>query len=433
MTILGCIADDFTGATDLAGRLYNSGVPVSLRIGVPDIDVPGDVRDIDTSAVEIIALKCRSIDPQQAVTQALQALKWLQNTGAKRFFWKYCSTFDSTDTGNIGGVAAALMQALGAEQTIYCPTFPENGRTVFMGHLFVHEKLLSDSPMQHHPITPMTNSNLQQVLKPQLPHGDTGLVSLLDIQGGVDTVKQKLADLLAIGKTHVIVDGICHADMHTLACACADMRLLTGGSVIAVPLSHAYQRQGLLPPAAQSAAAPAAAIGTGTLVLSGSCAAMTQRQVSAYKKHALSYHIDAIKLAKNGTQDIKGWLSAQDINADKIIYATADAETVAHAQSVLGDTVADIIETAMGDIATHALQLGIQRFVVAGGETSGAVTKALNITRMTISTEIDHGVPWTFCNSGDTPIALALKSGNFGNTAFFKQAFDTLNSILQQE
>ena len=235
MTVLGCIADDFTGATDLAGLLARSGVRVSLRIGVPD----GPPED--AAAFEVIALKIRTAPVEDAVSQALAALDWLKKAGAERFFWKYCSTFDSTDKGNIGPVAEALMDRIGATQTVYCPAFPENGRSIFMGNLFVGQQPLAESPMKDHPLTPMRDSNLVRLLAPQVKR-DVGLVDRLTVARGADALRAALAD----APPHVIVDAVADEDLTTIATACRDFGLMTGGSAVAAPLPDLYRAADLI-------------------------------------------------------------------------------------------------------------------------------------------------------------------------------------------
>src|SRR5919112_421719 len=238
-TYFGAIADDFTGATDLAGILARSGVQVSLRIGVPQ-DAPND-----TAPLEIIALKCRTVPVSEAVDETQAALDWLRRAGARRFYWKYCSTFDSTPRGNIGPVAEALMEALEADQTIYCPAFPENGRSIFMGNLFVGEQPLAESPMKDHPLTPMRESNLLRLLEPQVKM-PVGLVNRYTVAKGTQALRDRLGQLGQNGFAHVIVDAVANDDLRIIAEACRDMTLLTGGSAIAMPLPDIWLRQGLL-------------------------------------------------------------------------------------------------------------------------------------------------------------------------------------------
>lgn len=417
-TLLGCIADDFTGATDLAGLLARSGVQVSLRIGVPE-EPPQD-----TASFEVIALKCRTAPVSEAVDECRAALSWLREAGAQRFFWKYCSTFDSTAEGNIGPVAEALMADLGVRQTIYCPAFPENGRSIFMGNLFVGQQPLAESPMKDHPLTPMRDSNLMRLLAPQVT-GATGLVDRLTVARGADAIRQALDDLASQGIAHVVIDAVADADLQQIAGACQAMPLLTGGSALAMPLPALYAAEGLLPQEVEDRSRPT--VGPGAVVLSGSCSAMTRAQVAAYQAKAASYRLDPIRLVAEGTGAAKEWLADQSMDAAPIIYATAEPEDVMAAQAELGTAQAGaVVEAALAELATLARAQGARRFVVAGGETSGAVTQALGVARLDIGAEIAPGVPWTYCKSGGHSIALALKSGNFGTEGFFAEALAAL-------
>lgn len=419
-TILGCIADDFTGATDLAGLLARSGVPVSLRLGVPD------GPPTHTAPVEVIALKCRTTPADDAVAECRAALKWLQAAGASRFFWKYCSTFDSTAAGNIGPVAEALMQDLGTDQTVYCPAFPENGRSIFMGNLFVGQQPLAESPMKDHPLTPMQDSNLMRLLAPQVA-GEVGLADRLTVARGGAALREKLRALASDGVNHVIVDAVANDDLHVIAEACRDMPLITGGSAVAMPLPSLYMADGLLDVAAQSQAFPA--IDGGAIILSGSCSAMTNAQVAAYRSIAPSYQLDPLALAGNGIGDVLAWLAVQTGADTPMIYATTTPDRVKEAQHKLGIAAAgEIVERALADIAQSAFAAGRRKFVIAGGETSGAVAKALQLDRLNIGPEIAPGVPWTYATCQANTIAIALKSGNFGTEAFFEDALCKLEA-----
>jgi 3-dehydrotetronate 4-kinase len=412
MAFFGAIADDFTGATDLAGLLARSGVPVSLRMGLP-AEPPSD-----TASIEIIALKCRTSAAAEAVAEARAALAWLRQAGAQRFFWKYCSTFDSTPQGNIGPVAEALMADLGATQTIYCPAFPENGRSLFMGNLFVGEQPLSESPMRDHPLTPMRDSNLMRLLTPQVTK-PVGLANRLTVAKGA--LPQRLAELAATGVAHVVVDAVSNDDLSLIAGACQSMPLLTGGSALAMPLPALWLAQGLMVKA--DATAPPLAEDGPAIVLSGSCSAMTNRQVAAFLADHPAFRLDPAELAQTGAGPALIWLAAQNLDATPLIYATSAPEAVTQAQALLGPNVAGkLVEDALADCARAALSLGVRRFVVAGGETSGAVAKALQINRLNIGAEIAPGVPWCFANSSGHEIAITLKSGNFGQEGFFTQA-----------
>ena len=416
-TILGCIADDFTGATDLAGFLARSGARVSLRIGVPD--TPPD----SSAPFEVIALKSRTAPIDDAICDALAAQAWLALAGATRFFWKYCSTFDSTPEGNIGPVAEALMKQIGTDQTIYCPAFPENGRLVFMGNLFVGEQPLAESPMKDHPLTPMRDSNLMRLLAPQVV-GDVGLVNRLKIAKGPAALRTALE---ATGCQHIIVDAIEDADLTIIAKATQHLPLLTGGSAIAMPLPALYAQDRLLDleTTHKAPTIPAAQ----TVILSGSSSAITNAQVGAYQATgAASFRIDPLELAKTGSEPVLTWLADQDLSKAPLIYATAEPDQVQSAQSALGaDNAGRIIEDMLADCAVVARDAGARRFVVAGGETSGAVTNALGTSRLEIGPEIAPGVPWTFCESAGHDLALTLKSGNFGTKSFFTDALDILD------
>jgi uncharacterized protein YgbK (DUF1537 family) len=421
-TFLGCIADDFTGATDLASLLARSGAKVSLRIGVPD-EMPSDA---ETAEFEIIALKIRTVPVGEAVAEARQALQWLRKAGANRFFWKYCSTFDSTPEGNIGPVAEALMADLGAEQTIYCPAFPENGRAIFMGYLFVGEQPLAESPMKDHPLTPMRDSNLMRLLAPQV-NAAVGLANRLVVAKGADALRERLGSLADEGVAHVVVDAVANEDLFVIAEACRDMALMTGGSAVAMPLPELYKRDSLLTGELKAPQPPELA--PGSIILAGSSSAMTRKQVSSFAAKVPSFRIDPLKLAERGAQEGRDWLAAQPVDAPKMLYATAEPEEVKAVQDKLGvETAGTMVEQALAQLAVDAREMGVRRFVIAGGETSGAVTKALGVRQLTIGPEIAPGVPWTFCESGGHTIALTLKSGNFGAESFFSDALAGLET-----
>lgn len=418
-TFFGAIADDFTGATDLAGLLARSGVHVSLRIGVPQ-EPPRN-----TAPLEIIALKSRTAPVDVAVAETLSALAWLRTAGAQRFFWKYCSTFDSTPQGNIGPVAEALMAALGAQQTIYCPAFPENGRSIFMGNLFVGEQPLAESPMKDHPLTPMRDSNLMRLLQPQVTR-PVGLINRLVVAKGAAALRDALAQRARDGIAHVVVDAVANDDLHVIAEACHDMPLLTGGSAVAMPLPELWARQGHVE--AGSTAMEKRYEAGPAIVLSGSCSAMTNRQVAAYLKEGQpGFRLDPLDLAENGANAALAWLAVQDKDSAPLLYATAAPDDVRAAQQKLGvERAGQMVEAALAACAVNARSLGFRRFVVAGGETSGAVAKALGVTRLDIGTEIAPGVPWCFARTGGHDVAITLKSGNFGADDFFSRALKVL-------
>lgn len=421
-TFLGCIADDFTGATDLASMLARSGVNVSLRIGVP-LSTPEN-----TAEIEVIALKTRSISASKAIEESLSALKWLNEAGAKKYFFKYCSTFDSTAEGNIGPVSEALMNELKVDQTIYCPAFPENGRSIYMGNLFVGQKLLSESSMKDHPLTPMNDSNLMRLLSAQVSRR-VGLADRIVVNSGVNSLKEKLISLKENDVPHVIVDAVADTDLDTIASACQDMDFITGGSALAMPLAEFYKASGKI--SANDNSFMNKKLNTGSIILSGSCSEMTIIQVKNFiQRGAAAFQLDPIDLAENGVKKVLEWLSSQDFTKNIIIYATSDPDTVKKVQAELGvDMAGKIVEQGLSECAIAARELGIKNFIIAGGETSGAITKALNVRQLDIGIEIAPGVPWTFSGKRNNQIALSLKSGNFGSEEFFTEALSKLENL----
>ena len=421
-TFLGCIADDFTGATDLASMLARSGVNVSLRIGVP-LSTPEN-----TAEIEVIALKTRSISASKAIEESLSALKWLKEAGAKKYFFKYCSTFDSTAEGNIGPVSEALMNELKVDQTIYCPAFPENGRSIYMGNLFVGQKLLSESSMKDHPLTPMNDSNLMRLLSAQVSRR-VGLADRKVVNSGVNSLKEKLISLKENDVPHVIVDAVADTDLDTIAIACQDMDFITGGSALAMPLAEFYKASGKI--SANDNSFMNKKLNTGSIILSGSCSEMTIIQVKNFiQRGAAAFQLDPIDLAENGVKKVLDWLSSQDFTKNIIIYATSDPDTVKKVQAELGvDMAGKIVEQGLSECAIAARELGIKNFIIAGGETSGAITKALNVRQLDIGIEIAPGVPWTFSGKRNNQIALSLKSGNFGSEEFFTEALNKLENL----
>ena len=418
--LLGCIADDFTGATDLANNLVRSGMRAVQTIGLPDGPIAAP-----TDAV-VVALKSRTIPVAEAVAQSLAALRWLQEQGAEQIYFKYCSTFDSTPEGNIGPVAEALMQALGCDFTIATPAFPDNGRTVFKGHLFVGDVLLHESGMQNHPLTPMRDPNLVRVLQAQCSRR-VALIDHRTIAAGEAAVHQRMVDLRASGFGLAIVDAVSNDDLIRLGGALKGLPLVTGGSGVAIGLPQnwgfgASDRAARLP------------LATGLrAVVSGSCSLATQRQVAAFiaaGHPALA--IDPLGLAAG--QDVVGetlaWAVPRLGDGPLLIYSTADAGAVQAVQGRLGTAEAGLlVERALADITRGLVEAGVRQLVVAGGETSGACVQALGIRQLHIGPQIDPGVPWCHAASNAAPgggLHIALKSGNFGANDFFARAFAAL-------
>jgi uncharacterized protein YgbK (DUF1537 family) len=418
MAVLGIIADDFTGATDIAGMLVKGGMRTIQTIGLP---AQGTIPD-DVDAV-VVALKTRSIAAKDAIAQSLGALKALQAAGCERFFFKYCSTFDSTDQGNIGPVGDALLDALGGKQAIYCPAFPENGRTIFFGHLFVGELLLSDTHMRHHPLNPMTDSSLVRVLARQTKH-KVGLVPLKQVQGGSVSLRAALDKLAADGVRHVVVDAVADTDLGIIGEAVGDDLLVTGGSGVALGLPAAYRRRGLL--AHKSGADALPKVGGASAVLAGSCSAATLGQIATFKGAHLALDTDAICRGEPVGEKALAWAKDKLGNGAILISASDEPEAVKALQQKYGvEKSSHAIEATMATLAKGLVAAGVGRLVVAGGETSGAVVGALDVTALRIGPEIDPGVPWT-ASVGSKPLLLALKSGNFGALDFFTKAFAKL-------
>jgi uncharacterized protein YgbK (DUF1537 family) len=420
--LLGCIADDFTGGTDLACTLVQGGMRTLQTIGVPASSDP-----IDADAL-VVALKSRTVDAATAVAQALAALDWLRAQGCRQFFFKYCSTFDSTDAGNIGPVADALLDALSvgddAPFTIACPAFPENGRTVYRGHLFVGDAPLNESGMEHHPLTPMTDANLVRVLQRQT-RSKVGLVRYDAVAQGADAVRASIDVLRREGVRIAIADAVSDAAIRTLGEACADVPLITGGSGIALGLPENYRRAGLLADAAGAGDLPS--IEGGSAVLAGSASMATNAQVAAWCESRPAFRIDPLAAAR-GEPVVESALAfarehmAARVPQPVLIYATATPQDVKAVQRELGTAEAGhLVERTLAAIARGLRELGVRKFVVAGGETSGAVVQALGVKMLRIGRQIDPGVPAT-ATIGESPLALALKSGNFGTVDFFAKA-----------
>ncbi|SHF70403.1 Uncharacterized conserved protein YgbK, DUF1537 family [Modicisalibacter ilicicola DSM 19980] len=425
--VLGAIADDFTGATDLANNLVRAGMRTLQVIGVPQATL--DLADIDAV---VVALKSRSCPAREAVDDSLAALDWLLERGARQIFFKYCSTFDSTDAGNIGPVADALLERLEGEQTVMVPAFPVNGRTVYQGHLFVGDRLLNDSGMEHHPLNPMTDADLVRVLSRQTPHA-VGLLARTTLAEGAEAARARLEALRGQGMRHVICDTLDEDDLEVIAGAVANFSLVTGGSGLGQALPVEYRRLGWLA-SVENAGRLAPANGA-ALVLSGSCSRATLSQVEHFLARHDGFALDPLALAESDAQFEQALafarerLSGGDGSEPVLIYASAAPDKVKAAQQQLGAARAgELVERALARLAQTLVLEGVGRLVVAGGETSGAVVSALGIRELRIGEQIDPGVPWTqtFLEERETPLSLALKSGNFGAVDFFSRAFDAL-------
>ena len=419
--LIGAVADDITGAADLCLMLSRAGMHSVQVMGVPDPETA-----LPNADAVVIALKSRTIAAGLAVEMSLAAARALIRAGAEQILFKYCSTFDSTDAGNIGPVTEALLALSGAEITIACPSFPANGRTVYKGHLFVGDQLLSDSPMKDHPLTPMRDANLVRVLGRQT-QGPVGLVDMATIAQGATAVRSALSAAQAAGMRILVVDTLTEADLMTLGAACSTLRLVTGGSGIALGLAANFVNAGKVTPHSTKTRwqAPAGR----SVILAGSCSVATRGQIALAQAQGLpSLAVDVAALAdhRQTAASIAEWALAATASLPPLIYSSADPQTLAHTHATLGrDPSGALVEQVLAEVAQRLQTRGFSRFVVAGGETSGAVVAALGVKMLEIGPEIDPGVPWTR-SIGGPDLVLALKSGNFGAPDFFLKAWALL-------
>ena len=416
---LGCIGDDFTGSSDLGNMLTKAGMHVVQYSGIPDMPAAGDVD------AGIVALKSRSIPVDEAIAQSLAALDWLQAQGCEQFFFKYCSTFDSTPEGNIGQVAMALAERLSAKQVIFCPAFPTMGRSIYQGHLFVGQELLSDSPLKDHPLNPMTESDLRKWLALQTGT-KIGHVAYEDVRQGDSQVRQKMADEAAAGRNYMIVDAINDEDLMVVGKALKSQKLVTGGSGIAIGLPQNFDGLAGGKHSSQNWTGEAGKC----VAICGSCAAATRAQIAAHKtagQPVLSLDSAAVITGEFGISDALAWAEetlAVSPDAVPLIYSSAEPEEVRKIQQEFGrELAAEAFESFFGALAVAVVNDMASRLIVAGGETSGAVVEALGLPALIIGPEIDPGVP---ALRGGPALTLALKSGNFGAEDFFLKAADCL-------
>ncbi len=422
--LLGCIADDFTGATDLANNLVRAGMRVVQTIGVPKQPLEAEVDAV------VVSLKTRTIAATQACAESLAALHWLQAQGAQQIYFKYCSTFDSTPQGNIGPVIDALMRALQTDFTIATPAFPDAGRTVFKGYLFVGATLLHESGMQDHPLTPMTDPSLVRVLAPQTRH-QVGLIDYTVVAQGESAIRARIDALRAEGVAIAIVDAVSNADLLRLGAALSDMPLVTAGSGVAIGLPANFG----IAPNDRASALPR--VGGLQAIVSGSCSRATNAQVAAFiATGAPALAIDPLRL-QQGVSVIEQVIAealvfsqAHLAKGPVLVYSTAEPEALKHIQDQMGVHVAgQLVEQTLARIAVGLVKQGVGQLIVAGGETSGSVVQALGMTQLQIGAQIDPGVPWC---AGKTAVSektlhITLKSGNFGTSDFFSKAFHRID------
>jgi 3-dehydrotetronate 4-kinase len=407
--LLGVIADDFTGASDIANTLVKEGMKVTQYVGVPS------QQSLETCECGVVSLKSRTIPAQEAIKQSLEALEWLLQQGCVQIVFKYCSTFDSTAEGNIGPVAEALLARLGETKTVFCPAFPENNRSIYQGHLFVGDVLLNASGMENHPLTPMKNADLRAVLHAQ-SRLKVGHIAYKTIAKGAIDIKKALKENEA---SLFILDAITNQDLREIGKAVKEFKLITGGSGIAIGLPANFNIQPKSPPFM-----PIKGAG---FVISGSCSLASQKQVEIYAQTHPSLLLKAENMMSGEMSVAKAvaFLS-ENINASPLLYSTLSPNEVKKAQETYEkDVIAQKFEHFFGEVASVMVLRGVKRIVVGGGETSGAVVQALNVKSFEIGVEIAAGVPALTTEKG---LKIALKSGNFGQDDFYERALKILGS-----
>ncbi len=413
---LGVIADDFTGATDIAGFLVNNGLPTVQLNGPADISLPPEIEAV------VVSLKSRSCAPEQAVRMSLEALAFLRAAGCTHFFFKYCSTFDSTPKGNIGPVTDALMEALGTGITVICPALPVNGRTVYKGYLFINDVLLNESGMRNHPLNPMLDASLMRLMDAQAK-GKSANIPEQTVRQGQDAVRAKLEDLRLRGIAYAVPDTLADADLDILADAFSGLPLVTGGSGLGGAMARRFVRETGKSVCATDLGMPSG--GGRTILLSGSCSEMTNRQVKAYAARGTVHKVDIEKCiagAEAYAGEIFGMLAAREGSVlPPLVSATVPPAELKDIQARFGvEESSRCVERFFARLAVLLHDAGWDHFIVAGGETSSIVSQALNVGGFYIGSQIAPGVPWV--RTLDGRISLALKSGNFGDEEFFFKA-----------
>jgi len=415
---LGCIADDYTGASDLANTLTRAGLRTVQTIGIPADDLA--LPEVDAV---VVSLKSRSIEAGLAVSRSRAADKWLRGRGARHVLFKICSTFDSTDAGNIGPVMDALRADCGEANVLVTPAFPETGRTVYQGNLFVGAVPLNESPLKDHPLNPMHDSNLVRVLARQ-SQMQIGLVDLATVTRGTEAVRARLADLAGKGIGAVIIDAVFDRDLETIGLVAAEHRLSVGASGIGLGLARALVSTGKVRSAAVSGEA-GAAVGGPAACLAGSCSQATLKQIASAEKVMPVLHLDPDRILTGAgeAQRVLDWARPRLAEGPVLIASSSTPDQVAALQARHGrDATGHAIEQAMADIAEGLVKSGVRRLVVAGGETSGAVVDRLKIPGFLVGVEIAAGVPVLRAVGLEGDMLLALKSGNFGGAEFFSDA-----------
>ncbi|AHF87140.1 HPr kinase (plasmid) [Rhizobium leguminosarum bv. trifolii WSM1689] len=418
--LLGSIADDYTGASDLANTLTKNGLRTVQTVGIPDPSLA--LPDVDAV---VVSLKIRSVPASEAVTAATSAERWLRQRGAGHVLYKICSTFDSTDAGNIGPVTEALSDAAGGGVVLVTPAFPETGRTVYFGHLFVGGQPLNESPLKDHPLNPMHDANLVRVLTRQSRYA-VGRIDLTTIAAGPRAVKMRLDSFRTAGVTAVIADAIFEQDLETLGEAALEAPVSTGASGLGLGLARALVRSGRISSGGATTADAIRPVGGLSAIVAGSCSKATLHQLDIAERSMPVLRLDPERLLA-GPDEIAAaitWAGERISAGPVVIAASAAPETVSRLQSIYGrEASGHAIETATSIIATELVERGVRRLVVAGGETSGAAVDRLAIPAFLIGPEIAPGVPvLRTVGNAQGDMLLALKSGNFGGEDFFAAA-----------
>ncbi|WP_052207126.1 3-oxo-tetronate kinase [Sinomonas humi] len=414
----GCIADDVTGATDLATAFVSRGLTAAVHFGVPS---PGDIAEFEDLEVLVVALKSRTAPPADAVRESLAALDALAEAGAERFYVKYCSTFDSTPSGNIGPVIDAVVGRLGEPGTVVVPSFPDTGRTVYQGRLFVGSDPLDESPMRDHPLTPMRDSSLMRLLEPQT-ESDVSLVPLQTVHQGAEAVREELLRLIGSDRERpmlAVVDALEREDLAVIMEAAAGLKVVTGGSGLALGI-----------PAGDEAEARRIPLTPGRrAVLCGSASARTREQIASGKALLPFRKLDLDALRSDVVAEagrIIDWardLWSKDSSAVPLVFSAESIEDLAEDR----DNVSSLVEQALAAIAAGMIGEGVRELVVAGGESSGRVVQELGVKALRIGPAISPGVAWANATAADgTSLSLALKSGNFGERDMFTTAWSAL-------
>jgi uncharacterized protein YgbK (DUF1537 family) len=416
---LGCIADDYTGASDLANTLTRCGLRTVQTIGVPS----DDLKLPEVDAV-VVSLKSRSIEAGIAVAKSRAAEKWMRGRGASHVLFKICSTFDSTDAGNIGPVMDALRADSGDAIVLVTPAFPETGRTVYQGNLFVGSVPLNESPLKDHPLNPMHDSNLVRVLARQ-SRTKVGLVDLAVISRGPDAVRAHLAELAKKGLGAAIADAVFERDLETIGTVTLDYRVSVGASGIGLGLARALVASGRAKANAATDIS-GAPVGGPAACLAGSCSQATLQQIAKAEQTMPVLHLDPeqVVAGRDEIQRALAWAKERLNKTPILIASSSTPDQVTALQARHGrDAAGHAIEQAMADIAEGLVKSGVRRLVVAGGETSGAVVDRLGIPGFLVGPEIAAGVPvLRAVGAKDGEMLLALKSGNFGGPEFFSDA-----------